>query len=313
MPTVPVLSAGVNLPFDQVYKVPNDSANWYQTLPYGFRFVSQADLGKQIPNIPSGATRVYSWLPISPSNLTITTHFATNLVTTLYGIVEEHSEVRYYDIIIQGTTGFSPRYVAPIADDSLISSAYPGRKSGIVGGLSLGGFFQQTVSTVATISDQLNGLQDVFGVSKDRSGIPSTADEFKECSGSVTGYLAFHNFYRLLQIYKKDTAGQISPSASRALHPLQFINNKDGNQYDVVPVTFTMTRSAESPLLYNYNIMMRGFNLRSADEVSYDLVDMKTALGIGGSTSWMAKASQAAAHATAALSGITKLGGGLGG
>src|SRR6185369_1371883 len=68
-------------------------SNWFTAKPYGFKFTPRA--GKAMT----------MFLPIAPSNLTISTGFATNAIPTLYGTVEEHSPVRYYDITIEGTTG----------------------------------------------------------------------------------------------------------------------------------------------------------------------------------------------------------------
>src|SRR5665213_1438313 len=71
------------------------STNWYKSLPYGFAFF---DIGSKA----SDNAKSTIWLPISPNNITTTTNFATNVITTLYGVVEEHSEVRFYDITISG-------------------------------------------------------------------------------------------------------------------------------------------------------------------------------------------------------------------
>jgi hypothetical protein len=81
-----------------LYSIAYNLTNWYQALPYGFKNVRR-----------DGSVRIM-FLPISPSNIQVVTHYATNIVPTLYGTVEEHSEQRYFDITISGTTGFSPRY-----------------------------------------------------------------------------------------------------------------------------------------------------------------------------------------------------------
>src|SRR4051812_8540541 len=76
--------------------------NWFTAKPYGFRFTPK-----------EGQVKVM-YLPIGPSNLTITTHFATSITPTIYGTVEEHSPVRYFDIAIEGTTGMAPKFVNPM-------------------------------------------------------------------------------------------------------------------------------------------------------------------------------------------------------
>ncbi len=59
-----------NIPSKRIFSDADYSpilSNWYTAKPYGFKFT---------PRDGSGA--VVMFLPISPSNLTIATHFATN-------------------------------------------------------------------------------------------------------------------------------------------------------------------------------------------------------------------------------------------
>ena len=82
-----------------------------------------------------------------------------------------------------------------------------------------------------------------------------------------SGYTAFHNLYRFLLAYKKDAAGVFikgvhSGEEQRRGHPLQFLNYKDNIQYDVAIQNFVLKRSADDPMLYNYTITMRAYNLQ---------------------------------------------------
>ena len=91
--------------------------------------------------------------------------------------------------------------------------------------------------------------------------------------------------------YKKDTAGErpastggflgglgagigqtldvgnfsTGTSEKRKVHPIQFLNYKDNIKYDCVPVDFTLTKSKDSPMLYNYEIRLRAYNLRNVN------------------------------------------------
>jgi len=85
----------------------------------------------------------------------------------------------------------------------------------------------------------------------------------------------------------------IPSSGAEQKHPLQFLNYKDGNQYDVAPVNFVLTRSIESPMLYNYTIQLKAYNLRSINKAATDvgdsiIGDRKAVLGLDGvkSVSW---------------------------
>ena len=126
----------------------------------------------------------------------------------------------------------------------------------------------QVANIASSIADTINGIKNETGVYPTNSG-----------------YLAFHNFYKFLLRYKQDAArvsaqpqGLLAsvPKATDVLnfvagsngktrksHPLQFLNYKDGVKYDVVPISFQMVRNAENPMLYNYSIRLRGFNLRN--------------------------------------------------
>lgn len=242
-------------------------SNWFKSLPYAFMFSDRSSLGEG----SYGNSMFY--LPISPSNLTISTQFATNIVTTLYGVIEEHSEVRYYDINISGTTGMAPKYVdakQPGKKTEDITS--PGRTdfesdafdlSAVIGNVPVPPIVQTVANKANTI---LNGS----------SGMSSGVDVEK------TGYMAFHNFYRFLLQYKKDAAGVTDlKNSPRKTHPLQFYNYKDGNKYDVVIQSFSLVRSAENPMMYNYSIKMRAFNLRSVDSKGDASANQGSKFGIG--------------------------------
>lgn len=234
-------------------------SNWFTARPYGFRFTARS--GGQFT----------MFLPINPSNLTISTNFATNMIPTLYGTVEEHSPVRYYDIMIEGTTGMAPRFV-----DVEQKKPNGGRASfPVAQGLSniAGGFFSKTLSLIEQISNKASEI--VNGVPKPQTGLYI----------NQTGYLAFHNLYRFLLKYKEDASGVDGDTSFRTKHPLTFFNYKDNNQYDVVVRNFTLKKSAENPMLYHYQITLRGYNLRTAsdkDQAVDQTVDRLKALGLDG-------------------------------
>jgi hypothetical protein len=221
------------------------------------------------------------FMPISPSNINISTGFATNVIPTLYGTVEEHSDIRYYDIVIEGTTGMSPKFVEP-ADSGVADIAYPalvqsGRgKFPIASVGALGGFFS---STVAQIANVLNQAGKAVSAITGQSSQPIETGVYN----NQTGYLAFHNLYRFLLRYKKDAAG-VDSQVPRTTHPLTFFNYKDGNEYDVAVKNFTLRKSADNPMLYYYSITMRGYNIRSCGGLKTleDLNQRLNDLGLNG-------------------------------
>ena len=262
------VAADQDLKLNDIYNP--DPNNWYTAKPYGFRFTSRK----------TGRIATM-FMPISPSNLNISTNFATNVVPTLYGTVEEHSDVRYYDIVIEGTTGMAPKFVKPgfsgsavypdDATDVTYSSLALGGRSRykIASSAALGGFFSNTVAQISNILNQAG---------KAVSAITGQANKPLETAvyNNQTGYIAFHNLYRFLLKYKKDASG-VDSSIPRVTHPLTFFNYKDGNEYDVVVKNFTLRKSAENPMLYFYSITMRAYNIRSCGGLK-DLEDLNQRL-----------------------------------
>jgi len=262
------LIAAYNLTKDQ-------QESWYQAKPYCFRIKDRNNF------------QVDFYLPISPSNLTITTHFATNVIATMFGTVEEHSEQRYFDIVIQGTTGFAPKHYKPefqkgpgqktknessIFED--VQSIFSQKEDDSVGditgrrsfsvktNLTTGGFFKRTQALARAIVRNISSF------------LPS--DDYPSAIPfNKTGYKAFHNFYRFLLAYKANILkddGNLRRKG-RENHPLRFVNYKDNNQYNVAIQTFMLSRNADDPMLYNYNIVMRGYKLDSADKSDRGVLD----------------------------------------
>lgn len=267
-------NADKDLKLDNIYTP--DPNNWYTAKPYGFRFTSRK----------TGRVATM-FLPINPSNLLISTNFATNVIPTLYGTVEEHSDVRYYDIVIEGTTGMSPKFVAPgftgaagegNNDDVVYASQLqPGRSTfKIASSVALGGFFSNTVAQISNILNQAG---------KAVSAITGQGNQPVETAvyNNQTGYIAFHNLYRFLLKYKKDASG-VESNIPPVAHPLTFFNYKDGNEYDCVVKNFTLKKSADNPMLYFYSITLRGYNIRPCGGLKSleDLNQRLNDLGLNG-------------------------------
>jgi hypothetical protein len=287
------------------YKV--TSTNWYKSLPYGFAFYD-------INSKESSAPKSVVYLPISPNNITVTTSFATNVVTTLYGIVEEHSEVRYHDIMIAGNTGYAPRFVAPFEQGTKNSDSQSlGRTAFSGGGVDFGGFLPE-------VSNTINQALDIFqDVTDTLNGGPSNPTGIQ---ADKSGYVAFHNLRKFFLKYKQDAAQMgTSPSVpaflspitididtrpQRQVHPIQFLNYKDGVKYDCVPISFTMQRSADNPLLYNYTIRLRAFNEQNVNEKLLAVDQRKAELGLDGleGQSLFTKMTSIAGNAATAISAL---------
>lgn len=253
---------------DKTYKL--ETSNWYTAKPYGFK-MNRRD-GRQF----------VMFLPIGPSNISINTNFATNIVPTLYGTIEEHSDVRYYDITIEGTTGMAPKFVEPqMGEYPHVAFGWAkrnGRSSfSVEQGLKLGGLGGFFPKSVALLNKTLNKAADIFD-----GGTKDTKSGF---TPENSGYAAFHNLYRFLMEHKKDTAGSSSSAPRKDKNsPLVFFNYKDNNQYSVIIRNFVLRRSADNPMLYYYSIQMRGYNLKTVEGIPPQeaLSDRLEALGLNG-------------------------------
>jgi len=289
------------------------ASNWYKSLPYAF-----------LATEPDGQKRIFN-LPINPSNLNIVTHFATNIIATIGGTVEEHGPQRYFDITIQGTTGIAPQFSREQlvqGNVALNTSSVGGRQSYSPSfniGDYTGGFFAKTAGQIQNIANRAKDI--LSGSRKHESGV----------SDEASGYVAFHNFYKFLLENKQKLAGASSggsiSSAVRAginqltggalgdnkLVPLKFISYKDNQEYTGAILRFELTRSAENPMLYNYSIQFRAYALSSVgfSDIS-GTSDRKKTLGLDGGPSALSKFSGKISGAKGAISAVSGAFKGLG-
>lgn len=298
---------------DDIYKPLPEK--WFETQPYGFALYDR-NVTTANPTAGSAGAQVF-YLPISPQNIQVVTNFATNIVSTLYGVVEEHSAVKFYDITISGTTGIAPTFVDekqnqasnPIGNalnsltgnssqpDSYRSSGRSAFDNSPL--LDLGGFLPEVTNVVNQVADFVSEADNLLnGGVKDTTGIDPTK----------SGYAAFHNFYRFLLKYKKDAAGIGAAGNQQRISntALQFLNYKDGIKYDCAIQTFTLTRSAENPFLYNYSIKMRCYNLRNVSASGApESTNQAAKLGLDGvGNSIFSQAAGLASSAGALVSGF---------
>jgi hypothetical protein len=272
-----------NKQLNEIYEV--KPQRWYESHPYSFQWI-----GREFGGKPSGVNNAFQRsifanqnvqgritfnLPITPKNITTNTHFATNVMPTLYGVVEEHSEVRFWDITIQGTTGIAPEYFAPVQHNedyyktaSLNTGANTSkyRSNGRTSHDTSSSFLNNGVTEALDTFGVASGALGAIGqIASDIGDINSGGQALSETGviSETSGYAAFHNFYRFLLVYKKDAAGLGSKGFNLSkTHPLRFINYKDNVKWDCVPLDFQLVRDASDPMVYNYVIKLKCFNMR---------------------------------------------------
>jgi len=133
------------------------------------------------------------------------------------------------------------------------------------------------MKSIGAANQAINKAADVLSSQQNLSGVDVQR----------TGYAAFHNLYKLFLYYKRDTSGQTNTATRNAgdPHPLVFLNYKDNNKYDCSIQKFVLARSAENPMLYNYDITLRAYNLQKLDadpSAKFDLADRQKELGLDG-------------------------------
>lgn len=266
--------------------------NWYKSLPYAF-----------VATDSTGTKKTFN-LPLSPSNISITTHFATNVIATIGGTVEEHAPQRYFDISISGTTGISPQYSSEFSALSSLNTEIGGRTAYTPEfslGAQTGGFFAKTTGQ---LDNALNRARDILGGSKKHeSGVAAAS----------SGYAAFHNFYKFLLKGKSQLssggssiAGFSIPGTSKA-EPLRFLSYKDNQEYKCAIMRFELVRSADNPMLYNYSIQLRAYGLSSiGSENTQSLGDTRLQLlGIGGDSSLLSSFKNKISGAKAGIAAVS--------
>jgi hypothetical protein len=300
--------------------------NWYQSFPYAFKATSA-----------NGSEKLF-YLPLNPSNINITTHFATNVISTIGGTVEEHAPQRYFDINIQGTTGIAPQHVAAVDATGGIGgvlakvltaagqSANPGRQAYTPEfnlSSQTGGFFAKTTGQ---LDQALNRARDILqGARKHESGF----------SSANSGYMAFHNFYRFLlenksalatgssggsiggaikalDSFSKGAGSLAAKIGGKQAKPLRFISYKDNQEYTCAIMRFQLERSADNPMLYNYSIVLRAYGLTSPGDKA-DARNTLADLGLAGKQGFLAnfkgKVRSAKAGVSAAKGAFNSFGG----
>jgi hypothetical protein len=204
-------------------------------------------------------------------------------VATLGSTIEQHTHQRYFDIGIAGTTGIAPKNLPAVltAKDANIAGALNTENTDVdinenfsasnrksydlnyfpqINTAILGGFLSSIYNKASNV---VNRAVDVGRTYKFESGV----------GDSVSGYVAFHNLYRFFLAYKKSAADGTSAHSDSS--PLMFLNFKDNNKYSCVINAFTLERSSDNPMLYNYSIQLRAYDLKdlgsgNKDESSSD-------------------------------------------
>jgi len=227
---------------------------------YSFSIAKAASDGTTLPvksTIP-GFNDSTVFLRIPPQNITISTQYAINVSATNRGILEEHNGVVFRLINITGTTGVFPDRLVVGQDKSsnkvvnVIKNIFPNA-------------FNSVKSAINSINDVISSVTGP----NDRELSPEDTEnnpEFKK-----TGYYQFWVLNNFMIAYA-EAKKKVGASNLRFL----FNSPKDNISYVCTPISFDLKRSAAQPLLYNYSIILKCWDiapLSAAIDTAIDVLE----------------------------------------
>lgn len=226
--------------------------NWNKAFPYLF-FLAEEDrkfpgtykrIGTDRLNGLGIATPTFR-LEIPPQSLSLNPVFANSVTATNNGVLEENSGVLFRQIAIAGTTGLLPNRVIEGFKSS--NSVFKGAFKNIVTNFFPG------------VNDAINNFQrsiertvgSVVGTNEGKFVIPEDKINLNQ-----TGFMKFWEFNNFLIAYAEAKA----KTENNDLR-LVFYSVKDDVGFVFTTQGMTMTRDAGNPLLYNYSMNMRAWDL----------------------------------------------------
>lgn len=254
--------------------------NWHKVFPYSFYVTveSGGKVGKAGKLTKSGSKidLKYTYtLPIPPQSIAIDMVSASKVDATLGGVVEETSNNVFWTISLSGTTGTAVSRA--VSNDNTANSRrkpadqfrerlattglLAGIAAGINGVLTKAGNVADSVAASASAFASGNiagGASGVTGALNDLL-LPPQLFNSSAVNGKVNGFTEIHELHRFLYTYS------FLKGKDPSRYNLWFCNYKDGQKWRVIVQKFTLTKSAQSPMLYRYNIQLKAWNVRAAD------------------------------------------------
>jgi hypothetical protein len=201
-------------------------------------------------------------LPINPSNLTISLPFAINVTPTTRGVFEEHNGIVFRNIAISGTTGVTPRdkrgnvsQAKVVLPNAIIQTLAP--------------------STSAVINSTPNAFNKLKQIATDN--LAAVENKTPDTSNWYFGHAQLHllaNYLVSYAEYKKN------PKNTNAR--LLFVSEKDNTAYIVTPISFEFNKSAESPMLFTYKIILKAWDMANLSNTRADSIATHILYGYGG-------------------------------
>ena len=219
-----------------------EPTRWYQLYPYEI----------VVYDAKNNFEFVYA-LPIPPEALSLHVVAASESFATIGGVVEQTSENVFTNIMLSGTTGIAVNRAdsqTPAKGDEFRAvSRASGAISGAIDSLA------NTIQSVADAASDFSTEDLVGGLGT----LMANKLWFKRSavSSQKNGYYEILTLHKFLQAYS--TAKEEDPLN----YSLYFRTHKENLEYRVVMKDFRVMKSKESPYLYRYQIVFKGWSQRS--------------------------------------------------
>lgn len=245
-----------------------DGTKWNKLFPYVFRIGgpntnnTTSGLNSVSPIIPQnsvinamtgkkgsntlGSEQDYIVLPISPSNIQVSTPTAVNLSVTLNGILEEHNGSPIRNITISGTTGVTPVRGDNYANKGALSRALNSNVLGKLANDVFGNTIRASEGFVQNLADPNSLIDTDF--------LEGRGDMAAETGIYGTGYWHFHKLVKFIDRFtalKKEKANKDKY--------LVFEMQKDDLHYKCTLRSFSFTKRAGT-LEYDYTIQLTAWD-----------------------------------------------------
>lgn len=253
--------------YDEMLKIYGDISgqDWHRLFPYSFEIVSPEDPDKRL---------IYT-LPIPPESLNVNPVSASEATPTLGGVVEETSETTFWNLTLAGTTGIAVSKSERDSDDyntaeELQQIAKHFREvlptSGPLSSV-IRGTVQNAVSVASRISGVIGAAGNLdFNDALEQALLPKLPYFDSSVNGQSNGYTEIHKFHKFILLYsllnsRKNQDKISDKNLKNKKWALYFRNAKDGQKFRVIVQNFQISKSVRSPYLYNYQIIMKGWDI----------------------------------------------------
>ena len=189
--------------------------------------------------VPLGSQWIFQ-LPITPQQLSITDQYAIQTTATLRGILEEHSGLKFKNIVAAGTMGvwpFRESVTSPPGSPGLVQSLF-------------GGTIEAAGSLLGQVARVINTATSNHPAAKPNTVRP----EASTAGPTSTGYyhaMALQQFFEQYAEAKKDPAN--------AGWRLVFDIPKQNQSFVVTPMQFQWQQSEAKPMQINYTMQLKAW------------------------------------------------------